>query len=302
MRKQITYLLWSALFCAACFSLACQAPATNTTVNMTVNSNANANTNTNMNSMNSMNSLNSNLANSNLANSNTVVNSSAVVDTKEPEQYQATVTARLETSGSQKMSMPPLKAEVGRDGANRRLEIAAPNGEKIVYLETNGKKYIIAPQRKEYGELDKDSLGFDIQNLLMPDQIVNRVKNLKGVEKVGEEKVNGRDAIKYSYGATTNTQTKAGTVETESFILVDKETGLPLRSVTSSQSENGSVQGVNGLSLITEISNIRTTADASLFAEPTNFKKVEPEQIRQQVNQLLSVAMAIVGQIMKNAQ
>ncbi len=196
------------------------------------------------------------------------------------------------------MTMPPLKAEVARSGASRRMEITTPNGEKIVYLEAGGKHLIIAPQRKQYGELNKESMGFDIQNLLMPAQIVDRIKNMKGVEKVGEEKVDGRDAIKYRYGATTNTQTKAGNVETESFIFVDKETGLPLRSFTNLQSQGGNVQG----SLVTEMSNIRTTADESLFAAPTDYKQVEPEQIRQQVNQLLSVAMAIVGQVMKSAQ
>ncbi|CAN5502030.1 hypothetical protein BH18ACI1_BH18ACI1_04790 [soil metagenome] len=286
---QIKNLAWLILSAFALFNLACQQPVTNNNANTTnINVNINRNINTN---------LNANVSNANMANE-----TSATVDTKEPEQYQATVSLRLETSGDQKMTMPPLKAEVARNGANRRMEITAPNGEKIVYLETNGKNLIIAPQRRQYGELSKESLGFDVQNLMMPGQIVNRVKSMKGVEKVGEEKVDGREAIKYRYSATTNTQTKAGNVETESFILVDKETGLPLRSFTNSQSQSGNVQGISGLSLITEMSNIRTTADESLFAAPTDYKQVEPEQIRQQVNQLLSVVMAIIGQVMQSAQ
>lgn len=286
---QIKNLAWLTLSAFALFNLACQQPVTNNNANTTnINVNINRNINTN---------LNANISNANMANETGVT-----VDTKEPDQYQATVSLRLETSGDQKMTMPPLKAEVARNGANRRMEITAPNGEKIVYLETNGKNLIIAPQRRQYGELSKESLGFDVQNLMMPGQIVNRVKSMKGVEKVGEEKVDGREAIKYRYSATTNTQTKAGNVETESFILVDKETGLPLRSFTNSQSQSGNVQGISGLSLITEMSNIRTTADESLFAAPTDYKQVEPEQIRQQVNQLLSVVMAIIGQVMQSAQ
>lgn len=286
---QIKNLAWLILSAFALFNLACQQPVTNNNANTTnINVNINRNINTN---------LNANVSNANMANETGVT-----VDTKEPDQYQATVSLRLETSGDQKMTMPPLKAEVARNGANRRMEITAPNGEKIVYLETNGKNLIIAPQRRQYGELSKESLGFDVQNLMMPGQIVNRVKSMKGVEKVGEEKVDGREAIKYRYSATTNTQTKAGNVETESFILVDKETGLPLRSFTNSQSQSGNVQGISGLSLITEMSNIRTTADESLFAAPTDYKQVEPEQIRQQVNQLLSVVMAIIGQVMQSAQ
>ncbi len=136
----------------------------------------------------------------------------------------------------------------------------------------------------------------------MPEQIVNQVKNLKGVEKVGEEKIDGRDAIKYRYGATTDTQTKAGTVATESTVLVDKETGLPLRSTTNSESQNGDVQGIKGVNFITEMSNIRRVADQNLFAEPTEFQKVAPEQIKSQVDLVFNAAVTLFGQLLKSAQ
>lgn len=298
MLKKIKFNNFAWLFMPvfAAFSLACQQPVTNgnvTVTNTNVNSNANSNSNT---------GINANSANVNVSNTNTINETGATVEMKEPDQYQADVSLRLETSGDQKMTMPPLKAQVARSGANRRLEITAPNGEKVIYLETDGKNFIIAPQRKQYGELNKESMGFNIQNLMMPDQIIKQIENMKGVEKVGEEKVDGRDAIKYRYGATTNTQTKAGNVNTESFIFVDKETGLPLRSFTNSQSQNGSMQGVSGINLVTEMSNIRTTAAESLFAVPTDFKKVEPEQIKQQVDQLLNLATAVIGQLMKSSQ
>lgn len=273
----------------AFFSLACQPPATNVNANLT-NMNSNLNTNVNV-----------RIYNANVSNADMSSNNTSVIETKEPDQYQATVKLQFQTAGDQKMATPPLQAQVARDGANRRMELTAPNGEKVIYLETNGKKLLVSPQRKEFGELNKDSLGFDIQSLMMPDQIINRVENLKGVERVGEETVNGREAVKYRYNAATNTQTKAGNVETESYILVDKETGLPLRSVTNAIAQ-GSVQGVNGVTLVTELSNIKTTVDPNLFAEPIGYKQVEPAQIRQQVNQLFNVAMAIIGQLMKSAQ
>jgi hypothetical protein len=50
----------------------------------------------------------------------------------------------------------------------------------------------------------------------------------------------------------------------------------------------------------TEMSNITTEADPSLFAEPSgDFKKVEPEQIRQQVEALFNMAMAILPRLMQ---
>ena len=283
---QIKRLTWLFLFVLAVVGLACQQPATNGNANLL---NANVNTNFNVNT------------NANISNANTM-NEMGAIDTKEPDHYQATVRLQFQTTGEQKIATPPLQAQVARDGANRRMELVAPNGEKVIYLETNGKKLLIAPQRKEYGELNQEALGFEIQSLMMPDQIIDRVENLKGVQRVGEEQVNGRDAIKYRYDATTNTQTNAGNVETESYILVDKETGLPLHTVTNTQAQGGNVQGVNGITLVTDLSNIQTTVDPSLFAEPTGYKQVEPAQIRQQVNQLFNLAMAVVGQLMKSAQ
>ncbi len=90
---QIKNLAWLILSAFALFNLACQQPVTNTNANTTnVNVNINRNINTN---------LNANVSNANMANE-----TSATVDTKEPEQYQATVSLRLETSGDQKMTMP----------------------------------------------------------------------------------------------------------------------------------------------------------------------------------------------------
>lgn len=289
MRNKTRNLIWLMLSIAVGSSLACQPEASNTTVKTnTTNTNTIVNANTNV--------------NANISNVNSANVSGTIIETKEPEQYQATVTLKLETSGNQSMTMPPLKAEVARSGQDRRTEFALPNGEKIIYLDKAGKQFVIAPARKQYAELNQESLGFEVRRLLMPEQIVNQMKSVKGVERVGEEKVDGRDVVKYRYAATTNTQTKAGNVATESYFLVDKETGLPLRSETISESQNGNVQGINGLRFVTELKNIRTETPSELFAEPTDYKKVEPEQIRQQVNTLFSAAVAIIGQLLKTAQ
>jgi hypothetical protein len=227
--------------------------------------------------------------------------SSPVINTKEPEQYQATVMLKIETAGAQSMSSPPLKAEVARKGADRRMEFKLPTGETVVYLDKGGRQLLIQPDKKQFAELDKEALGFEVRRLMMPEQIVNQLKAMKGVEQVGEEKVDGRDAIKYRFASTTNTQSQAGKVDTESFFLVDKETGLPLRSFTSSAAQ-GSVQGVNGLNLVTQLNNIRTDVDAKLFDEPTDYKKVAPEEIRAQIDILFKAATAIIGQVMKSGQ
>jgi len=271
------------------FGMACQQPTTNN--NSTV-----ANSNSAL-------TINTNISNANPGNTNgSVVSlSGPVIETKEPEQYQATVTLKFETSGEQKMSSPPLRAEVARDGTNRRMEFSLPNGEKYVYLDLGGRQLIVAPTKKQYAELDKQSTGFEVRRFLMPEQIVGQIKNLKGIEQIGEEKFNGRDAVKYRIGAATDTKSQAGTVQTESFILVDKETSLPLLSETNSEAQGNSVNGIKGVRLVTEMSNIKTSVDQTLFQEPTDFAKVPPEQIKAQVDQIFSVAVALIGQMMKNA-
>jgi hypothetical protein len=285
-------ILFLILTTSVCFFTACQPVENNTNTNANgYNSNSNLKINGNINSNNS-----------NLENTNSMSNSVSDIDTKEPDQYQATVTLKFEMTGSNPSATPPLKAEVARNGTDRRMEFAVPGGEKIIYLTKDGKQYLISPTRKQIAELNKEALGFEVRNLMMPEQVVNQVKNLKGVEKVGEEKVDGRDAVKYRYGATTDTQTKAGNVSTESFILVDKETGLPLRSVTDAVSDSANVQGIKGLKFITEMNNIKETAEPSLFEKPTDYKVVQPEEIRQQVNTIFNAAIAIFSQLLKSAQ
>lgn len=257
---------------------ACTAPAT------TVNTNLSNRTNVNTNSANSAKS------------------ESSAIETKEPEKYSATVKLKFETTGDQKLTIPgELQANVAKDGQNHRMEFTLPSGEKVIYLDTGGKHLMIVPGRKQYAELNKEAIGFDVRSMMTPGQIVGQVKSIKGIQRVGEEKYGERDAIKYQYDATTDTRTKAGSVETKSFIYIDKETGLPLHSETAASS-SGSYQGVQGLRIVTEMTGIKTEVDAGLFAEPTDFAKVQPEQVKQQADAIFSVAAAFLGQLMKSAQ
>jgi hypothetical protein len=48
------------------------------------------------------------------------------------------------------------------------------------------------------------------------------------------------------------------------------------------------------------MSNLRLTADPSLFAEPTDFKKVAPEEVRSQIDMLMKMAGALVQQLLSN--
>jgi hypothetical protein len=182
------------------------------------------------------------------------------------------------------------------------MEFTLPTNEKVIYLDKGGMNYVILPNRKQYAELTKEALGFEVRRLLMPAQIVNQVKGIPGVHLVGEETVNGRTIVKYAYSGAANTQTQAGTVQTESYILVDKETGLPVRSETVSQSQNGAnVQGYKGLRVVTEMTDIKTNPDANIFSVPTDYQKIDPEQVKAQANLIFNAVAALVGQVMQQA-
>jgi hypothetical protein len=289
------------LLLAAAGLTACQNPGTTTAngnqtniSNVPVVGNVNVVTNTN----------------SITSNGNVLTGEGTGIEAREPEQYQAQISLKLETGGTQKSaSMPPLTAQVARSGNDKRMEFALPNGDKVVYLSRGAQQFVIFPKTKQYAELNKEALGVDIRQLMTPEQLVKQVKNIKGVERVGEEKLGDRDVIRYRYGGTTqvnaqpaaNTQTKAN-VSTDAAVLVDKETGLPLRSETFVESQGGAVNGMDRLRVVTEMSNLQMTADPSLFAEPTDFKKVAPEEVRSQIDMLMKMAGALVQQLLSNQQ
>jgi hypothetical protein len=259
------------------------------TRNADVNTNLNTNINTNVN------------ANANAAASN--INASSAPSTiaaREPDSYKATIVFTAETEGGDKtIGIPTLSAEVAKNGADRRLSFKLPDGSDLVYLEHGGVQYGIAPARKQYAELTPQATGFQIQKLMTPGQVVSYLDRLKGIEFVGEEPMAGRTALKYRYARTAETKTSAGEVKTESFIYVDKDTGLPLRAELFSEA-SGNVQGVKGAKVVAEMRDIQTNPDASLFEVPAGYNKVSEQQVRAQVDAVTNTVAAVLRTLLTN--
>jgi hypothetical protein len=276
------FVLLVLIIVALAASQACQtATNTNTITNTTTtNTNGNANTTTTA----------------------TTTTSGTAPDTREPEKYRATINLKLEATGNQTTSLPTLTSEFARDGANRRISFTLPGGEEVIYLDQQNKRTVILPKRKQYAELTPEATGFDVPSVMTPAQIVNQLKASTNYQLVGDDQWNGRPATKYRFASTQQTNTQAGEVKTEAYLYVDKETGLPIRSETIAQATGGNVQGYSGLKMIQEITNIQTDVDPKLFEVPQGFAKVEPEQIRQQVNAVAQAELIIVQQVMQNAQ
>ncbi len=251
--------------------------------------NANLNTNVNVN-------VNANATGANI-NASTAPSTIAA---REPDSYRATLVFSAETEGGDKaIGIPTLTAEVAKSGADRRLAFKLPDGSDLVYLEKAGVQYGIAPARKQYAELTPEATGFQIHKLMTPGQLVSYLDRLKGIEFVGEEQQKGRTALKYRYARTAQTQTSAGEVKTESFIYVDKDTGLPLRAELFGEA-TGNVQGVKGASIVAEMQNISTTVDPTLFEIPAGMNKVPEAQVRAQVNAVTNTVAAVLRTLLMN--
>jgi hypothetical protein len=251
------------------------------------NANINTNVNTNVN------------ANATAANINASTAPSTIA-AREPESYKATIVFTAETEGGDKaIGIPTLSADVAKSGTDRRLSFKLPDGSDLIYLERAGVQYGIAPARKQYAELTPEATGFQIHKLMTPGQLVAYLDRLQGIELVGEEQMGGRTAVKYRYARTSQTQTSAGEVKTESFVYVDKDTGLPLRAELFSEA-SGNVQGVKGARVVAEMRDIQTNVDPSLFEIPTGMNKVPESQVRAQVNAVTNTVAAVLRALLQN--
>jgi hypothetical protein len=241
---------------------------------------------------------NANAANANAAgaaNTNTSASTeAATIEAKEPDQYRATLVFSGTAEGqSQGIKIP---VDVSRSGDNRRYAFNnLPVIGQLVLLDRADKRYLIIPQKRQYAELTPELLGFDFRSLT-PAQIVAHLRRQQGVERVGEEQLNGRTVTRYRYAATAQTQTQAGAVRADSYFLVDKDTGLPVHAEMTGQS-TGNVQGVSRARLVADMQDIQTTVNAADFELPAGYQQLTEQQIKQQAQALAGFLQFVLGQM-----
>jgi hypothetical protein len=270
---------------ALAFGLAGCQQATETS-NTTANTNGNSAVNINSNS------------NANMTNSTVTTNTGQTIEAREPDKYTATMVATLATSGAQQQK-GQAEIKVARNGADRRYSVTLPVIGELVFLDKADKRYVIMHGRKQYAELTQEMTGVNMDQVrsMTPGQLVAFVSRQQGVQQVGEETFNGRPAIKYRAAGGTQTQTTAGQVKGETFIYVDKETGLPLRIEGFGQS-TGNVQGISGGNVVIETRDLKTDVNAADFEIPQGYKQLSPEEVKQygaQLGQLLQGVMAFIN-------
>lgn len=271
LRTRKTLFAAGALACLALAGAGCQPAADN--ANTTTTANTNATTNTSVN------------ANATSTTTTSAPTSTTTIEAREPEKYTATMVVTLTPSGQQAQALPEVK--VARNGTDRRYSFTLPMAGEIVFLDKADKRYVILPARKQYLELTPEMTGFEVPRSMTPGQMVAQLERQQGVERVGEETLNGRQTVKYRYAAQANTNTQAGQVATDTYIYVDQETGLPLRIEGYGQS-TGNVQGVNSGRATVEMRNLSTDVDPSEFDIPQGYAKLTPQEVQQQTRAILA--------------
>ena len=279
------------LFCGA-LVLATLAGAACSEATVTNSNTTTTNATTNINSSNS----------ANMTMTTTTTGAGTVIESKEPDKYSATMTLSAATSGQQQQAVK-TEIKVARNGSDRRYSIDTkiPTVGEIIFLDKADKRYLIMPARKQYAELTPELTGFDVGRSMTPGQLVAYVSRQQGVTLVGEETLNNRPATKYRLAGKTQTSTTAGEVAGETFIYVDKETGLPLRVEGFGQS-SGNVQGMSGGRAVLETRDLKTDVNAADFELPQGYSQITPEQLKQQTAQLMQFVQGIMGLINAQAQ
>jgi hypothetical protein len=234
-------------------------------------------------------------SNANMTVSTVTTNTGQTIEAREPEKYTATMVATLSTSGQQQ-AKGQAEIKVARNGADRRYSVTLPVIGELIFLDKADKRYVIITGRKQYAELTQEMTGVNMDQVrsMTPGQLVAFVSRQQGVERVGEETLNNRQAIKYRVAGRAQTQTTAGQVQGESFIYVDKDTGLPLRIEGFGQS-TGNVQGVSGGNVVIETRDLKTDANPADFDVPQGYKQLSPEEVRAQVAQLTQLIQGVMS-------
>ena len=222
--------------------------------------------------------------------------SGVTINAREPEKYSATLQLSIETEGADKATgVPALSVQVARNGSDRRFEFKLPDGTPLIYLDHSNRHYVIVPARKQYVELTPEAADEQMQKLMTPDELVEDLKGLNGVERAGEGLINGRVAEKYRYSAADK-NAKAVDAKAEAFIYVDKETGLPLRAEKLPRRSAGKTTR-----LVIEMRDLKTEIETSLFEVPADYARVPPEKVRPQIDALTNELAAALKAMMANA-
>ena len=201
--------------------------------------------------------------------SETVVSSTPPFQTKEPASYRATRTITIVTPTGEKSVYTTLMA---KDGELRRI---LTNG--TVYLETPQGTFVLLPDANVYADLaGETSIGsaqdgepFEIspEGLLHSD-----VSHTTSYQRLGTEKIEGRDANKYR--VVVNSSSGGSVSLSETLIWIDGDLNMPIKSETKS---------AEGALVTMQLSEISLEVDKTMFQIPESYEKVTFSELQKRL-------------------
>jgi outer membrane lipoprotein-sorting protein len=110
-----------------------------------------------------------------------------------------------------------------------------------------------------------------------PDRLLNEAQPGSQYEKLGSEEINGHATTKYRV-TLGGQEPSANSASSETIIWVDESLGMPIKSETTSKS------GTNDQTRYTmEVQDVKSDVDPVMFQVPSDFKKVDYNEIRTQM-------------------
>jgi outer membrane lipoprotein-sorting protein len=223
-------------------------------------------------------------SNSSPRNPEVLVSSRPPFNTKEPERYRAmrVTTSEEANSGSSPAITQTSVTVIVRSGPNRREEYKS-NQTELVYLENQNGRFLLVPALKSFGELNTqnaitsalpldDANGANVTQGLLADASASAV-----YQPLGAEEFNGRRTIKYLVRQNLNA---ADTASRDTFIWVDDELGIPIRSESTHNAAGKTFR------YLTELREISTQVDEKAFVIPTGYQQVEFSHLSQRIAKL----------------
>lgn len=185
---------------------------------------------------------------------------------------------------------PPAEKLIARDGEKRRTDDELSWGMKVTYLQLASVHYTLLPEKKIYAE-DK---FYDIADAMSEpkstspdfsaDKLVNQSNDGARYEQLGTEEINGRATMKYRitivrYAGQDDSRT------TVNLIWIDESLGMPIKSEITTTSSGTHI--ISKYSM--ELRDIKQEVDQSIFALPTDYKKVSYDELsREMTNSALN--------------
>lgn len=212
----------------------------------------------------------------------------------EPASYNAKMVVLFAAQGQPEREIP-LTIEVAKMNDNKRIAINTPlpGAGNVIVLDKDGKRYALLSGQNQYIDL-AEVAGVNFESMPSPAGLINKIKSQPGVTLVGEETWKGRQVIKYRAAGRAQTQTQAGEAAVETFIYVDKATGLPARIENYADLSGTAPGGLKNGKIILEMRDINTSPGASLFEIPAGYRKLTAEEARQKATELAQTAAMII--------